>query len=377
MINCVRGFKTVVINGQKLRIVIILLLTVTVIAIISALAAMVSGSASKIASSESFYEAIISAQLHNENKKPPIKKILNSVLGCDISDAKSIIAKDLPAFSEEFAPTPAPSPSAAPDGDKRKTSPKTETKPIREAQSKSDMTISNRTSISVDPNALADEALCFSLEKTDQPQVLIFHTHTTESYTDSNTNVYITGSSDRNLDEQKNVSAVGEAMTEVFENAGIAVIHDKTVHDYPSFNGAYTRSLATVKANLANNPKIRIVLDIHRDGIVKEDGTKVKVAADINGEKTAQCMFVVGSNANLTHDNWLENMKLACKIQRLANEMYPGLMRPIILREERFNQQVSTGSLIIEVGSNGNTLEEAVRGGRYMADVIAKLLKNW
>lgn len=372
-----RGFKTVVINGQKLRIVIILLLTVTVIAIISALAAMVSGSTSKSASSESFYEAIISAQLHNENKKPPIKKILNSVLGCDISDAKSIIAKNLPAFSEEFAPTPAPSPSAAPDNDKSETSPKPETKPIREAQSRSDMTIFNRTSISVDPNALADEALCFSLEKTDQPQVLIFHTHTTESYTDSNTNVYITGSSDRNLDEQKNVSAVGEAMTEVFENAGIAVIHDKTVHDYPSFNGAYTRSLATVKANLANNPKIRIVLDIHRDGIVKEDGTKVKVAADINGEKTAQCMFVVGSNANLTHDNWLENMKLACKIQRLANEMYPGLMRPIILREERFNQQVSTGSLIIEVGSNGNTLEEAVRGGRYMADVIAKLLKNW
>ena len=376
MINCVRGFKTVVINGQKLRIAIILLLTVTVIAIVSALAAMVSGGAHKSASSESFYEAIISAQLHNENKKPPIKKILNSLLGCDISDAKSIIAKNLPAFSEEFAPTPSPSPSAEPDNDKSETSPKPETKPIREAQSKSDMTISNRTSISVNPNALADEALCFSLEKTDQPQVLIFHTHTTESYTDSNTNVYITGSSDRNLDEQKNVSAVGEAMTEVFENAGIAVIHDKTVHDYPSFNGAYTRSLATVKANLANNPKIRIVLDIHRDGIVKEDGTKVKVAADINGEKTAQCMFVVGSNANLTHDNWLENMKLACKIQRLANEMYPGLMRPIILREERFNQQVSTGSLIIEVGSNGNTLEEAVRGGRYMADVIAKLLKN-
>ena len=148
------------------------------------------------------------------------------------------------------------------------------------------------------------------------------------------------------------------------------------MHDYPSFNGAYTRSMATIRKNMENFPDIKIILDIHRDGIIKEDGTKVKLAAEIDGEKTAQCMFVVGSNALLTHDNWLENMKLACKIQRLANELYPDLMRPIVLREERFNQQASRGSLIIEIGSNGNTLQEALRGGEKIADVIAKLLKN-
>ena len=367
-----KNFKTVIINGKKIKRVTLAAAIITAVSAAAAAGAAFSAGASHFASSEGIYETIISSQLHNEKKKISAEEFVSRLLGCSFSDPKSVIAKQLPLFGEEFVPEPTPEPTEIPAPSE---TPKPETKPIREAKSKSDMSISNRTSINVDANALADEPLCFSLEKTDKPQVLIFHTHTTESYTDSNTNVYVSGSSDRNLDETKNITAVGDAMQKVFENAGIGTVHDKTVHDYPSFNGAYTRSLATVRANLEQNPGIKIVLDVHRDGIVKEDGTKVKVAADINGKKTAQCMFVIGSNANLTHDNWQENMKLACKIQRLANEMYPGLMRPIILREERFNQQVSTGALIIEVGSNGNTLEEAIRGGEYIADVIAKLLK--
>lgn len=359
-----KKFKTVVINVKKIKLIGMIIVAVCLLCTLFFSAAF-AVKKSSVASSEAFREAIVAAQLHNERRAFSPGALLKKITGCDITDAKSIIENQLPSFSEEFAPTPTPEavetpPPALP----------TEEAPIREVKSKSDMSISNRTNISVDPNLLADEALCFSLEKTDKPQILIFHTHTTESFSDV---TYISGSSDRNLDETKNITAVGEAMAEVFKTCGIETIHDKTVHDYPSFNGAYTRSLATVKANLEKNPQIKIVLDIHRDGIVKDDGTKVKVAADINGEKTAQCMFVIGSNANLTHDNWKENMKFACKIQRLANEMYPGLMRPIILREERFNQQVSTGSLIIEIGSNGNTLSEAVRGGKYMAEVISKL----
>ena len=372
-----KKFKALIISGKKIKLIVIFLVCGAITASLAASAAVISRKSQELAISEGFYKTVISSQFHNERTNQSFRSIICEALGFDITDAKTIIANQMPVFSEEFAPPKTPQPTAPASETQVPPTPTPEKKPIQEAKSKSDMTISNRTNISVDPNALADEKLCFSLEKSEKPQILIVHTHTTESFTDSDTNVYLTGSSDRNLDNTKNISAVGDAMTEVFESAGIATIHDKTVHDYPSFNGAYTRSLATVRANLEKNPQIKIVLDVHRDGIIKEDGTKVKVAAEINGEKTAQCLFVVGSNANLTHDKWLENMKLACKIQRAANEMYPGLMRPIILREERFNQQVSTGALIIEIGSNGNTLEEAIRGGRLMADVIAKLLKNW
>lgn len=358
-----KKFKTIVINGKKAG------LAVLSAAIAGACAAVIyfsfSRTSAKIASSGEFSEAIISMQLHNESGKISPRRILGKIFGCD---AKSIIANQVPALSEELLPSPSPSPS--PEVPESSPPPAAEAKPVAEAQAKSDMTISNRTSIDVDPNALADGELSFSLTKSETPQILIFHTHTTESYSDDKSAL---DNSDRNLDETKNIVAVGEAMARIFAQSGVGAIHDKTVHDYPSFNGAYTRSLATVKANLAKYPDIKLVLDIHRDGIVREDGTRVKVAADINGEKTAQCMFVIGSNANLTHDNWLENMKLACKLQRLANETYPGLMRPIILREERFNQQVSAGAVIIEIGSNGNTLDEAIRGGEYAAKTILKL----
>jgi len=165
-------------------------------------------------------------------------------------------------------------------------------------------------------------------------------------------------------------------MKNIFMEEGIEVIHDTTVHDYPSYSGAYTRSKATVTKNLEKYPSIKVVLDIHRDGIVREDGTKVKVSCEINGEKAAQCMFVVGSNAQLKHDYWRENMKIACKLQKYAEDNFPGLMRPIILRKERFNQQISKGAVIVEVGSNGNTLEEAKTGAKYMAKVISAVLKS-
>lgn len=377
MINRVKKFKALIIDGRKIKIMLACASGAAIMATVSLSAALVSKKTQEVAVSESFYKTVISSQLHNESGGVSLYDIICAAVGFDITNQRSIIANRLPMFGEEFfreaeppreTSAPTPTETSAPAATESAAPPA-----VQETKSKSDMSVSNQTSISVDPNVLASEELCFGIDNNG-PQILIFHTHTTESFTDSDTS-YL-NSSDRNLDEEKNISAVGDAMAEVFENAGIEVIHDKTVHDYPSFNGAYTRSLATVRANLDKNPGIKVVLDIHRDGITREDGTKVKVAADINGEKTAQCLFVVGSNANLTHDNWRENMKLACKIQRLANEMYPGLMRPIILREERFNQQVSTGALIIEIGSNGNTLDEALRGGRLMADVIAKLLKK-
>ena len=229
--------------------------------------------------------------------------------------------------------------------------------------------LSNNTDFQIDPNDFADKKLSFSLDEQG-PQILIIHTHTTESYN----NVY--NSSDRDLDESKNVVAVGDTMAEIFEKNGIPVYHDKTVHDYPSYNGAYQRAAITIRNDLEAYPSIKVVLDIHRDGITKEDGTKVKLLTSIDGKDTAQAMLVVGTNTNLTHENWQENFKFAVKIQAKAIEMYPTLMRQINLRKERFNEQMTTGSLIIEIGTNGNTLPEALESGKDVAEVISAVLKE-
>lgn len=225
--------------------------------------------------------------------------------------------------------------------------------------------VKNQSGKSFDAEALVSQPLSYSIDGG-SPRVLILHTHTTESYFEQ----------DRSVDETKNMTAVGKIIAERLEKGGIGAIHDTTVHDYPSYNGAYTRAAATIKNNLAENPGIKIVLDIHRDAVATQDGTKLKLAADINGEKSAQIMFVVGTDAQLAHDNWQENLKLALKLQRRANELYPNLMRPINLREQRFNQQLSTGSIIIEIGTNGNTLEEAKKAAELISDVIISVLSE-
>lgn len=234
------------------------------------------------------------------------------------------------------------------------------------------LTVSNNTSYSVNPADFLNKPLLFGMDNSG-PQVLIMHTHTTESFSEE---TYNKGAPDRNLDENKNISAVGDAMKKKFEENGISVIHDKTVHDYPSYNSAYQSAAATIQKNLNENKSIKVVLDVHRDGITREDGTKVKLVTDINGEKTAQIMIVVGTDTNLPHDKWQENFKFASKIQAKGVELYPSLMRPIDLRKERFNEQLTTGSIIIEVGSNGNTMGEAIRGGERVAEIISAVLKE-
>lgn len=232
--------------------------------------------------------------------------------------------------------------------------------------------LSNATDININLNDFVGGKLAFSLDKQG-PQVLIIHTHTTESYSEER---YLKNAPDRDLDENKNIVAVGSAMAEVFEKNGILVYHDKTVHDYPSYNGAYQRAATTIRNDLEAYHGIKVVLDVHRDGITKEDGTKVKLLTNIDGVDTAQAMLVVGTNTNLPHDNWQENLKFAVKIQEKAIKMYPTLMRQINLRKERFNEQMTKGSLIVEVGTNGNTLEEALAGGKCVAEVISAVLKD-
>ena len=183
------------------------------------------------------------------------------------------------------------------------------------------------------------------------------------------------GETERNTDETKNVTAVGDVIAETLEQNGIHCVHDKTVHDYPTYQSAYTRTLSTIDYNLKHYPDIKIVLDVHRDAYIYPDGSKLRVNCDINGVSTAQVMLVLGTDSlGLSHPAWRENLSLAAKIQSAANIMYPGMMRPINLRRERFNMHMTTGSLLLEIGSNGNTLDEAKEGGRNIANAISAVL---
>lgn len=236
--------------------------------------------------------------------------------------------------------------------------------------------IKNETEYSVSATELLNEEIGLDMSRQG-PKILIIHTHGSESYTPEEKEFYTEGTGDRNTDTEFNVVKVGDEMTKVFEKAGIEVIHDRTMHDIPSYNGSYQSSLGSIESYTAKYPSIQVVLDIHRDAIVYGDKTKAKVVTKIGGKSTAQLMFVVGTNAGgLTHDNWRENLKLAVKLQSAINKKYPSLMRGINLRRERFNGHTTKGSLIIEVGTSGNTLSEAVRGASLAAEVIADFLNG-
>ncbi len=369
-----KHFKTLIITKKTilLSVCLILLFIVFIFLLMSSEKEL----KNQYTSTDDFHNIMISSELNQEvPSKFGIKDFLCSLIGFDPSNPSTILYDYSPHF-DEIRNTTDSSEIVYPQKIKEEEAKQEEKElPIQEVSIAKGMSISNSSGKSVDVNKLLNEPLSFEIG-SDEPQILIVHTHTTESYTDSGKTKYTASDSDRSTDSAKNMIAVGNALAEVLNNRGIKTIHDTTVHDFPAYNGSYDRCKATVLNNLSKYPSIKIVLDVHRDGIVRQDGTKVKVACEVDGNKTAQCMFVVGTNSELTHDNWQENMRLAVKIQNKANEMYPGFMRPINLRSERFNQQLSKGSIIIEVGSNGNTLNEAIYSAKLMGNVISKLFKK-
>ena len=235
--------------------------------------------------------------------------------------------------------------------------------------------IKNDTSKTVDIPALASQAV--DLELGAGPQILIYHTHGSEAYTQTEDSRYTESDAYRTTDCTKNVVLVGEAMAEVFRSMGFEVIHDTTLYDYPVYNGAYERSREGIGKWLAQYPTIKFVLDVHRDALVSEDGAAYKLISQEGDEKVAQVMLVVGSDASgASHPRWQENLALAVKLQLLLTGQYDQLARPITLRSTRFNQDTSPGALLVEVGGHGNTLAEAVAGGKKFAQTAGELLKT-
>ncbi len=208
------------------------------------------------------------------------------------------------------------------------------------------------------------------------PQLLIVHTHGSEAYTPADATGIVWSGNHRSTDTRCSVVRVGDAMADVFSKAGISVLHDRTLYDYPNYKGSYDRSLEGINRHLKDHPSIRFVLDIHRDAIEDKAGNQYKVLSDIKGvDSAAQMTLVVGSDGSgLPHANWIENLRLAVALQNATLEQYPTLMRPILLRKSRYNQHVTPGALLVEVGAAGNSPEEAELAGRLLAQKLSELL---
>lgn len=235
--------------------------------------------------------------------------------------------------------------------------------------------IYNYTDYALDIAELESDSPVLELGQQEGPQILIYHSHTTEAYTMDGTDIYEESDSSRTTDPNFNMIRIGEEMKKVFEAAGLEVIHDDTLYDYPVYTGAYSRSAEGVEKILAQYPSIKLVLDVHRDALVGSEGTIYKTVAG-TVENCAQVMLVVGSDAGgQTHENWRQNLSLAVGLQRDVSDRYGTLIRPIVLRSSRFNQQMSSGALLVEVGSHGNTLQEAIAAARLFARTVAEHIK--
>ena len=222
---------------------------------------------------------------------------------------------------------------------------------------------------------LSEQLPTLDIKADGEPEVLIMHTHTTECYETAEHDYYDENRSCRTLDAEYNMIAVGNMITEQLAAGGIGVIHDTTVHDSPSYNGSYDRSRETVKNILEQYPSVKIVLDIHRDAI-ERDGERIAPVTEINGKKAAQIMIICGcDDGTMNMPNCAENFKLACLMQSGFERDYPTLTRPVLFDYRHYNQDLTTGSLLIEVGGHANTLEQAKYSGELIGKSLAKTLK--
>lgn len=315
------------------------------------------------------------------------------ILGVDLSDPYAVIDESMPiiksnsALAAKYSALRQDNIKARRGGDTAKTpQKKQEDNPIVQngknvlemdmGNAGNQIQLRNETDYAIDVDGLLAQPLEFDMD-SGGPKVLIVHTHTSESYAPSEAFNYTPTDNVRTEDNNFNVVRVGDEIEKELLKNGISVIHDPSLNDYPSYNGSYTKTLGVIEDNLEKYPSIEIVLDVHRDFTERDDGTALKPVTTIDGQKAAQMMFVVGTDAmDLYHPNWKHNLSFALKINQKLNQLYPMLTRCVNIRTERFNQHMTKGSMILEMGSHCNTLDEVLPTGRYVAQAIAAVLKG-
>ncbi len=239
------------------------------------------------------------------------------------------------------------------------------------------LNIINRTKFSVDLNSFLQKPFPISTEIDDSPLVLIVHTHGSESYLESGYEFYSPDETFRSHDAEKTVVHIGEVLCEKLNALGIGTVHDKTMYDLTDFNKSYNYSREGIKTALARYPTVKFVIDLHRDSVFDSNGNNIKPLTVLNGKKCAQLMLVIGTDeGGSAHPDWRDNLTFATHLQQKMNDYYPTLARPINLRSAAFNQALTKGSILLEVGSCGNTVEEAENAILLFAQAYASMLKE-
>ncbi len=238
--------------------------------------------------------------------------------------------------------------------------------------------INNSSGAELDIAADLNSQLSFKVTKSDEPQILIYHTHATESFMESESEYLMNTDEPRSDDTEKNIVKIGEIIANRLNAAGYTCLHDKTLHDGPAYSGSYGRSASTVKEYLAKYPSIKIVIDVHRDSVTSGKSDKIAPIVEVNGKEAAQVMLVMGSQTGSVTDypDWRENIKLAVKLQAVFEEKYPQLARAMLLRSSKYNQNLLKGAFLIEIGSDANTFEQAKYSAELTADSLITLLKQ-
>lgn len=241
--------------------------------------------------------------------------------------------------------------------------------------------IKNSTEKAIDIESLLNSSPDIDSFKSgdEQPIVLIYHTHSTESFINYDGDYYDTEWSGRSQDEQSNIIAVGEVIADKLRAAGIGVIHDTAVYDSPAYKGAYERSGQAIDQYLEQYPTIQVALDIHRDSMTRDDGTKISPIVEINGKNAAQIMIIAGceNETSLPNPNWENNLIFAANLQNIIESKYQGLARPINFMVAQYNQHRSRNSLLIEIGTDSNNINEALYSGWLVGDCLTELLGQY
>ena len=253
--------------------------------------------------------------------------------------------------------------------------PVVETKVTNGNMSYDNIMIRNTTDYDLDVESLLSADLPFSIEDNHEVQVLVYHTHTCESYMQEDSGEYYDDWYPRSTDGDQGVVAVGEEIVKTLKEHGIGAIHDTTLHDYPSYEGSYARSWETISEYQERYPSIKVTIDLHRDAMTAQDGTKYKPTFEHDGKKAAQLMIMTGYDTEGGFDFWDENLIFAMQLQKKCEDLYPDMTRPLNFGEYTYNMNFNNGSLLIEVGTDANTVDEAVRTGGYLGDALAALLE--
>lgn len=355
-----KGFKTYVITKKSL-IKSSIIIAATACAVISGILLAKCKKEPYVSAFSPTAERILNDGMKSGKSEKTLRERISDVIGFESDKPTSVIGQasaSIKQLERESTPTPTPKKSAI-----------TKLPTHSEIAKSLGLDINNATNYDVDIDDMCKSPLDVKLNFK-SAEVLIVHTHTTECYIGDE----MTGEAERTTNEKYNMCRIGDIVSDTLNSYGIKTIHDKTIHDYPSYQGAYTRALKTIEKNVKENPEIKVVLDIHRDAYVYADGSKLRVATD---DGAAKVMLVLGTDSmGLDHPFWKSNLTLAAKVQNAAKIMYPDLMRPINLRRERFNMHMSKGSLLIEVGSNGNSLEESEKSAVYIGNALAAALIN-